>query len=72
MPWHLKPFPSFLFHLTLVPGAPTMLDDYDDELHRPDDRGSKEIQRDGKFISWRGLVNLGCFIFVCVGIVTLL
>jgi len=21
--WHLKPFSSFLFHLTLVPGVPT-------------------------------------------------
>jgi hypothetical protein len=49
-----------------------MLEDCDDELHRPDDRGSNEIQRDGKFISSRGLVNLGCFIFVCVGLIALL
>ena len=49
-----------------------MLDDHDDELHRPDDRDRQGIQRDGKFISWRGLINLGSLILVCVGIVTLL
>ncbi|KAF9647839.1 hypothetical protein BDM02DRAFT_2499413 [Thelephora ganbajun] len=49
-----------------------VLDDYDDELHRPDDRDRKGIQHDGKFISWRGAINLGCLVFVCVGVVTLL
>jgi len=49
-----------------------MLDDYDDELHQPDDLDRKAIQRDGKLVSWRGLINVGSLIFLCVGIITLL
>lgn len=49
-----------------------MLDDHGDELHRPDDRDPRGIQHDGHFISWRGLVNLGSLILICVGAVALL
>ena len=49
-----------------------MLDDYGDELHRPEEGDRRAIQHDGGFISWRGLINLGSLILVCVGAVLLL
>lgn len=54
-------------------GAELSLDyvEDDDELHRPT-AGKSRIERDGNFISTRGVANLGCTAILILGLLALL
>ncbi|KAH7885927.1 glycoside hydrolase family 16 protein [Phlebopus sp. FC_14] len=43
----------------------------DDYLHNPDPRRDRKSDRGGTVITYRGLTNLGCLVFLAVGLVTL-
>ncbi|KAG1749837.1 glycoside hydrolase family 16 protein [Suillus paluster] len=43
----------------------------DDFLHNPDPRRDRKNDRGGSIFTYRGLTNLGCLIFLAVGLVTL-
>jgi len=43
----------------------------DDDLHNPDPRRDRNKDGGGHIFTSRGLSNLGCLIFLCVGLVTL-
>lgn len=47
------------------------LEEPDDELHNPDPRRDRKNDRGGSVFTYRGLTNLGCLIFLAVGMVTL-
>ncbi|KAG2150172.1 glycoside hydrolase family 16 protein [Suillus cothurnatus] len=47
------------------------LEEPDDELHNPDPRRDRQNDRGGSVFTYRGLTNLGCLIFLAVGMVTL-
>ncbi|KAG1758982.1 glycoside hydrolase family 16 protein [Suillus occidentalis] len=47
------------------------LEEPDDELHNPDPRRDRNNDRGGSVFTYRGLTNLGCLIFLAVGMVTL-
>ncbi|CUA69628.1 Beta-glucan synthesis-associated protein KRE6 [Rhizoctonia solani] len=43
----------------------------DDELHTPDPKRDKQADKGGSFFTSRGAVNLGCLVFLIVGLVVL-
>ncbi|KAG8691066.1 hypothetical protein FRC11_007089 [Ceratobasidium sp. 423] len=43
----------------------------DDELHTPDPKRDKKADKGGSFFTSRGAVNLGCLVFLIVGLVVL-
>lgn len=47
------------------------LEEPDDELHNPDPRRDRKNDRGGSVFTYRGLANLGCLIFLAVGMITL-
>lgn len=47
------------------------LEEPDDELHNPDPRRDRKNDRGGSVFTYRGLTNLGCLVFLAVGMVTL-
>lgn len=47
------------------------LEEPDDELHNPDPRRDRKNDRGGSVFTYRGLTNLGCLIFLAVGMITL-
>ncbi|KAG2159691.1 glycoside hydrolase family 16 protein [Suillus bovinus] len=47
------------------------LEEPDDELHNPDPRRDRNNDRGGSVFTYRGLTNLGCLIFLAVGMVAL-
>lgn len=63
----LSPDPS-LWGATLAMN----LEEPDDELHNPDPRRDRKNDRGGSVFTYRGLTNLGCLIFLAVGMVSLL
>ncbi|CAL1705207.1 unnamed protein product [Somion occarium] len=74
-----RPLPSSLadkFALSPDPsswGSHVSMDirEADDHLHNPDPRRDKNFDRGGIVFSGRGAANLGCLLFLCLGIVTL-
>ncbi|KAG1828322.1 glycoside hydrolase family 16 protein [Suillus variegatus] len=62
----LSPDPS-LWGATLAMN----LEEPDDELHNPDPRRDRKNDRGGSVFTYRGLTNLGCLIFLAVGMVSL-
>ncbi|KDN37556.1 hypothetical protein RSAG8_10073, partial [Rhizoctonia solani AG-8 WAC10335] len=49
----------------------TMLDEPDDELHRPDPRRDRKSDSAGSVFTMRGLMNLGCLLIVILGLISL-
>lgn len=76
-PPSLPPISSFQFSLSpdpqswgadLSPNHP----EPDDFLHNPDPRRDRKSDRGGSVLTYRGLTNLGCLVFLAVGLVALL
>jgi len=45
----------------------------DDDIHEPDPIDTRrKVERDGHFVSMRGLINLGTVVFLIVALITLL
>lgn len=44
----------------------------DDYLHNPDPKADKKVDRGGSICSGRGLLNIGCLLFLVLGLLTLL
>ena len=71
------PIPPFQFSLSpdpkawgadLSPNHP----EPDDYLHNPDPRRDRNSDRGGSVLTYRGLTNLGCLVFLALGLVALL
>ncbi|KAF8686382.1 Glycoside hydrolase family 16 protein [Rhizoctonia solani] len=48
-----------------------MLNEPDDELHRPDPRRDRKLDSAGTLFTARGIVNLGCLIILALGLISL-
>lgn len=49
-----------------------MLNEPDDELHRPDPRRDRKSDSAGSILTLRGIANLGCLIVLVLGLLSLL
>ncbi|KAJ8487014.1 hypothetical protein ONZ45_g14470 [Pleurotus djamor] len=54
-------------------GTPLLMDvpEPDDELHNPDPKRDRRVDRGGKYFSSRGIANLGCLFILAVGMIML-
>ncbi|CAE6443354.1 hypothetical protein ACGC1H_006125 [Rhizoctonia solani] len=49
----------------------TMLNEPDDELHRPDPRRDRKSDSAGSVLTMRGVMNLGCLLILMLGLISL-